>query len=784
VERVDCMSQEHDHGPLDLCRQVISTLEIPVMILDSRLLCLHANASFHETFRLREQDVSGVPLSQVDNGLFSIDELRLLLEELLAGADAFGGVDFELDLGGAGSRIFSMSGARVEQGPLGKLVLLTLRDVTDEKIAQRSQRDSEAKYRVLYESSRDAIMMLAPPNWRFTAGNPATVRMFRCSNEAEFVTLGPWDLSPPTQPDGQRSAVKAGQNILQAMENGSNFFEWTHRRLDGEDFPATVLLTRIKLQGRTLLQATVRENNTRDGVVLLRSLIENIPTVTYRCAADENWTMQYISQEIEKITGYPPSDFIGNRVRSFSSVIHPDDRQAVADCVWRDLGSQSPFTISYRLVRADGGIRWVFEKGQGIFGADGALQFLDGIIFDNTEQKMMDEEQDRQRSHLEELVRSRTAELRESEEKYRSVVEQVSDGIFIYGDGAFLFVNEGMCAMTGYSKSELYSMKLLDIVHPRERTWLREQGVLKPADPDVPEVFTVRLLKNHGEPIQTETSVRTVTYHDRRALLGICRDISGIRKQVEETDRIQGQESIGTSADDIAHDFNNFLTVILGNISLAVTMVEPESRIHEILSDSAMAASSASDLTQQILALAGGVEPVTTGLRTSGSPEEAMPLDTKSPDTVQDVHPPSDRNGRNNGNGRPQDSRAHGGRILVMDDKAMVRSTAAVMLEHLGYEVETAGDGREAVRLYRQSMEDGRRFDAVILDLTVPGGMGGQETIGELRRLDPSVRAAVSSGYSSDPVMAEHRQHGFRGVVAKPYSLFKLATAMKEITRD
>jgi PAS domain S-box-containing protein len=784
VERVTCMSQEHDHGPLDLCHQVISTLEIPVLILDSRLFCLHANASFHETFRLREQDVAGIPLSQVDNGLFHIDELRLLLEELLAGADAFGGVDLELDLGGAGSRIFSMSGARVEQGPLGNLVLLALRDVTEEKSAQRSQRDSEAKYRVLYESSRDAIMMLAPPNWRFTAGNPATVRMFRCSNEAEFVTLGPWDLSPPVQPDGQRSAVKAGLNILQAMENGSNFFEWTHRRLDGEDFPATVLLTRIKLQGRTLLQATVRENNTRDGVVLLRSLIENIPTVTYRCTADEDWTMQYISQEIEKITGYPPSDFIGNSIRSFSSVIHPDDRQAVTDCVWRDLGSQSPFTISYRLVRADGGIRWVFEKGQGIFGEDGALQFLDGIIYDNTEQKLKDEEQDRQRSHLEELVRSRTAELRESEEKYRSVVEQVSDGIFIYGDGAFLFVNEGMCAMTGYSKSELYSMKLLDIVHPSERTGLRKQGVLKPADPDVPEVFTVRLVKNHGEPIQTETSVRTVTYHDRRALLGICRDISDIRKQDEERNRIQRLESIGTFAEGIAHDFNHVLTVILGKISLAKTMVESDSRIHEILSDSEMAASSASNLTQQLLAFSSGGEPAGTGFPAADSRGEASPPGLNGSGAVPEEHQPSDRNGRNGESGHPPDSRGHGGRILVMDDKAMVRSTAAVMLEHLGYEVETAGDGREAIQLYKQSMEDGRRFDAVILDLTVPGGMGGQEAIGELRHLDPSIRAAVSSGYSSDPVMAEHRQHGFRGVVAKPYSLFKLAAVMKEITRD
>jgi len=122
-----------------------------------------------------------------------------------------------------------------------------------------SLRVSEKRYRILFESSRDALMTLAPPSWKFTSGNPAAVKLFGTKNAAEFTALGPWELSPELQPDGRPSAEKAKEMIETAMREGSHSFEWTHKRLGGEDFPATVLLTRMELAGQTLLQATVRD---------------------------------------------------------------------------------------------------------------------------------------------------------------------------------------------------------------------------------------------------------------------------------------------------------------------------------------------------------------------------------------------------------------------------------------------------------------------------------------------------------------------------------------------
>jgi len=128
-----------------------------------------------------------------------------------------------------------------------------------------------------------------------------------------------------------------------------------------------------------------------------------------------------------------------------------------------------------------------------------------------------------------------------------------------------------------------------------------------------------------------------------------------------------------------------------------------------------------------------------------------------------------------------QDLPAGKGKILVMDDEEIVRDLISQFLEHLGYEVEFAEEGGEAIKRYRQAFESGKPFNLVILDLTVPGGMGGEETVKELLTLDPSVRAIVSSGYSNDPVMADFEKYGFAGVIPKPYKISSLGTLLKNV---
>ena len=125
----------------------------------------------------------------------------------------------------------------------------------------------------------------------------------------------------------------------------------------------------------------------------------------------------------------------------------------------------------------------------------------------------------------------------------------------------------------------------------------------------------------------------------------------------------------------------------------------------------------------------------------------------------------------------------HGsGRVLVMDDEEQVRGIVGEMLTFLGYEVGFARDGEEAIDLYRRAMAGGSRYDVVIMDLTIPGGMGGREAVLKLREIDPNLKAIVSSGYSNDPVMADFQAYGFQGVASKPFDTERLSRVLHEIT--
>jgi PAS domain S-box-containing protein len=126
----------------------------------------------------------------------------------------------------------------------------------------------------------------------------------------------------------------------------------------------------------------------------------------------------------------------------------------------------------------------------------------------------------------------------------------------------------------------------------------------------------------------------------------------------------------------------------------------------------------------------------------------------------------------------PSKQTACAGKILIMDDEETILAVASDILQHIGYDIETSTNGNEAITLYKNAMAKARPFDAVILDLTIPGGMGGEETIKHLREIDPDIKAMVSSGYANDRIMSDYESFGFCGVVSKPYNIEEMRNAL------
>jgi len=203
--------------------------------------------------------------------------------------------------------------------------------ITERKRAEAALRESEDKFRGLYESSRDALMTLEPPSWAFTSGNPATVAMFRAKNEEDFISHAPWQLSPERQPDGRASDEKAREMIETAMREGSHFFEWTHKRIDGEKFPATILLTRMELAGRRFLQATVRD-------------------ITVFRQAEK--LVERLNQQNELILKAAGEGIFGLDIQGKHTFINPSAAQMLGYTVDELIGRGSHATCHYK--RADG----------------------------------------------------------------------------------------------------------------------------------------------------------------------------------------------------------------------------------------------------------------------------------------------------------------------------------------------------------------------------------------------------------------------------------------------
>lgn len=268
--------------------------------------------------------------------------------------------------------------------------------------------------------------------------------------------------------------------------------------------------------GRDVTERERSLKTLEDSERLYRTLAEAIPCAVYRCACDEDWTMHFLSNAILEVSGYPASDFIGNSVRSYASVIYPGDQDRVRECVLSGVARREPYVIEYRIAHADGSVRWVCEKGQGVFGPTGELAWLDGVIVDITAQR-----------------RSQEA-FRESEERYRLLAENATDLLWQMDmSGRFTFVSPAV-GLFGYEVEDWIGHHMLEFLPPHEQTVFLERFAGNAKDPQ-PRRYEVQMLRKDGSLVWMEVSLDYAFDQEGAPVRvqGIARDMTE-RKRAED----------------------------------------------------------------------------------------------------------------------------------------------------------------------------------------------------------------------------------------------------------
>ncbi|MDM8519952.1 PAS domain-containing protein [Anaerolineales bacterium HSG6] len=259
----------------------------------------------------------------------------------------------------------------------------------------------------------------------------------------------------------------------------------------------------------------------------LETLVSNIPGAIYQCNFDTSWTMRFISDMIETISGYYASDFIQNNVRTYASIIHPDDRKMVEMIVQEKVKQKIPFIIEYRIIHANGKIRWVHEQGQGIFSTKEQILCLDGAIFDVTDNKL-----------------SREA-LRESEKRFRAIADFSNNWEYwIDPDENMGYISPACQKISGYRPEEFeQDIDLLQtIIHPEDQidvvaqmqNW---QSDFETANTDNSEI-DYRIINKKGETCWVSQICQPV-YDTNHEYLGYHVTIKDITKRKQMADELR-----------------------------------------------------------------------------------------------------------------------------------------------------------------------------------------------------------------------------------------------------
>jgi len=449
--------------------------------------------------------------------------------------------------------------------------------------------ESEEKYRVIFTQSKDAMMTLAPPSWKFSSCNPAICELFGINDMLEFMKLEPWQVSPKYQPDGHSSMEKAMQMIETAMNEGSNYFEWMHMRINGVVFPATVLLTKIEIAGNIFVHATVRditeqknyEKTLRESEEFRKRVFDSsrIPIVVM----DGN-NYKYIDCNTAALNFYGFSskeEALGKTPLEVSAPVQYDGTTSVekANVYINEAKTKGSVVFEWRHQRTNGEI-WDAEVHLLSFNI-GDQQFLQFSLIDITERKRAEKALHQVRSYLANIIDSMPSIL-----------------VGVDKEGFVTQWNKKAQEYTGINQKDATG-KLITDVYP---LILSDLGKIK-------ESIAVKEIKTEkNKPYKTENGTRyeDITIYPliangaQGAVLRID-DVTREHAMKEQLNQSRKMDAIGQLAGGVAHDFNNMLGGIMGGAQLLQMSVSLNSSAREYLDIIVQSAERAAKLAAKLL---------------------------------------------------------------------------------------------------------------------------------------------------------------------------------------
>jgi PAS domain S-box-containing protein len=274
---------------------------------------------------------------------------------------------------------------------------------------------------------------------------------YRMPDFSGLEALKLWKDSGSLQPFIIVSGTIGEEAAVEALKNGAN--DYVMKENLAKLCPAVQNALRQFEESRKRAAA---EKALKQSEAQYRTLVANLPCAVYRCKMDKEWTMLFLSSSIEDISGYPPQDFIDNKIRTYESLIVPEDSQQVRTEVEKAINSKTHFMLLYRIEHRNGEIRWIREKGLGIWNDDGSLSHLDGILEDITMQKQMEES------------------VKRSEEWFRGIFEESPIAINVFDkNGDMVVANRACLDMFGIEKTSDFR-KLNLFTDPNTADWVKE----------------------------------------------------------------------------------------------------------------------------------------------------------------------------------------------------------------------------------------------------------------------------------------------------------------------